>query len=43
MLGVVGWSNERESSCLNIDDVLVELVLGLVLGLESKEGIFRKP
>jgi len=39
MIVGVGWSSERESSCLNNDDVLVQLAL--VLGLESKEGTFR--
>lgn len=38
---VVGWSRECGSSGLNDDDVLVQLAL--VLGLESKEGLFREP
>ena len=40
---MVDWSSERESSGLNNDDVLVQLVPVLVLGLESNEGLFRKP
>lgn len=38
---VVGWSRECGSSGLNDDDVLVQLAL--VLGRESKEGLFREP
>ena len=42
---MVDWSSERGSSGLNNDEVLVLVQLGLVLGLDSREGggTFREP